>query len=56
MEGFGVATAAADHGVPFVEIRTISNLVGPRDRSAWRIDLALAALTRVGKALATLVG
>lgn len=56
MEGWGVATAAEDHGVPFVEIRTVSNLVGPRDRSAWRIDLAMGALTRVGKALATLVG
>lgn len=56
MEGWGVATAAEDHGVPFVEIRTVSNFVGPRDRSAWRIDLALGALTRVGMALATLVG
>jgi futalosine hydrolase len=56
MEGWGVATAAEDHGAPFVEIRTVSNLVGPRDRSAWRIDLAMGALTRVGKALATLVG
>lgn len=56
MEGWGVATAAEDHGVPFVEIRTVSNLVGPRDRSAWRIDLAMGALTHVGKALATLVG
>jgi futalosine hydrolase len=56
MEGWGVATAAEDHGVPFVEIRTVSNLVGPRDRSAWRIDLAMGSLTRVGKALATLVG
>lgn len=56
MEGWGVATAAEDHGAPFVEIRTVSNIVGPRDRSAWRIDLAMGALTRVGKALATLVG
>lgn len=56
MEGWGVATAAEDHGVPFVEIRTVSNMVGPRDRMAWRIDLAMGALTRVGKALATLVG
>jgi len=56
MEGWGVATAAEDQRVPFVEIRTVSNFVGPRDRSAWRIDLAMGALTRVGKALATLVG
>ncbi|GGX88928.1 futalosine hydrolase [Streptomyces anandii] len=45
MEGFGVAEAAAAHGVPVVEIRAVSNPVGPRDRAAWRIDDALAALT-----------
>lgn len=45
MEGFGVAEAAAAHGVPVLEIRTISNAVGPRDRGAWRIGAALAALT-----------
>jgi futalosine hydrolase len=54
MEGFGVATAAAGAGVPFAEIRTISNLVGPRDRGAWRIPEALAALAEVGRALGTL--
>lgn len=45
MEGFGVAEAAAQHGVPALEIRTVSNAVGPRDRAAWRIPAALAALT-----------
>ncbi|MFE1858699.1 futalosine hydrolase [Streptomyces anandii] len=45
MEGFGVAEAAAAHGVPVLEIRAVSNPVGPRDRAAWRIDDALAALT-----------
>ncbi|MFI6039905.1 futalosine hydrolase [Streptomyces sp. NPDC051315] len=44
MEGFGAAEAAAAHGTPFLEIRTVSNAVGPRDRSAWRIPEALAAL------------
>jgi futalosine hydrolase len=44
MEGFGVAAAAARRGVPFMEIRAISNRVGPRDRAAWRIGDALAAL------------
>jgi futalosine hydrolase len=51
MEGFGVASAAALAGVPFAELRTISNLVGPRDRRAWRIGDALAALTGAGQAL-----
>lgn len=45
MEGFGVAEAAAAHGVPVLEIRAVSNPVGPRDRDAWRIGDALAALT-----------
>ncbi|MER5196838.1 futalosine hydrolase [Streptomyces sp. NPDC002884] len=45
MEGFGVAEAAAAHGVPVLEIRAVSNPVGPRDRDAWRIGAALAALT-----------
>lgn len=45
MEGFGVAEAAAAHGVPVLEIRAVSNAVGPRDRTAWRIGEALTALT-----------
>lgn len=44
MEGAGVAAAALVHGVPFAEIRAVSNLVGPRDRDAWRIPDALTAL------------
>jgi|KBSSwiStaDraftv2_1062776.scaffolds.fasta_scaffold88776_3 futalosine hydrolase len=44
MEGAGVAAAAAMHGIRVVEIRAISNPVGPRDRGAWRIPLALRAL------------
>ncbi|MFD7981412.1 futalosine hydrolase [Streptomyces sp. NPDC059071] len=44
MEGFGVAEAAAAYGLPVVEIRAVSNAVGPRDRAAWRIGQALDAL------------
>ncbi|MBT2402705.1 MULTISPECIES: futalosine hydrolase [unclassified Streptomyces] len=44
MEGFGVAEAAAAHGLPVLEIRAVSNAVGPRDRAAWRIGDALTAL------------
>ncbi|ETT33030.1 hypothetical protein C161_20667 [Paenibacillus sp. FSL R5-192] len=44
MEGFGVATAAQQFGVPALELRAISNAVGPRDRNAWRIKDALDAL------------
>ncbi|MCU7823329.1 futalosine hydrolase [Kitasatospora sp. DSM 101779] len=46
MEGFGVAEAAARFGLPVLEIRTVSNPVGPRDRAAWRIGEALGALER----------
>ncbi|MFJ8433516.1 futalosine hydrolase [Kitasatospora sp. NPDC094019] len=51
MEGFGVAEAAARHGVPAFELRTVSNAVGPRDRSGWRIGEALGALERAFAAL-----
>ncbi|MFI8322834.1 futalosine hydrolase [Streptomyces sp. NPDC085529] len=44
MEGFGVAEAAAAHGTPVLELRAVSNAVGPRDRAAWRIGDALDAL------------
>ncbi|WP_415952296.1 futalosine hydrolase [Streptomyces sp. KLOTTS4A1] len=57
MEGFGVAEAAAAQGAVAVEIRAVSNAVGPRDRSAWRIGEALAALTEgFGKAAPVLEG
>ena len=45
MEGYGVAAAAARVGLPVAEVRAVSNLIGPRDRSAWRIGEALAVLT-----------
>jgi futalosine hydrolase len=51
MEGFGVAEAAAAHGVPVLEIRAVSNPVGPRDRAAWRIPDALRALRAAFAAL-----
>lgn len=52
MEGFGVACAATLSDVAFAELRTISNLVGPRDRASWRIPDALAALTAAAESLA----
>lgn len=53
MEGFGVAEAAAAHGVPALELRAVSNAVGPRDRAAWRIGEALDALCSAFAALST---
>jgi futalosine hydrolase len=53
MEGAGVAAAASLCGVPFGEIRAISNAVGPRDRESWQIPRALQSLARaVAAALA----
>ncbi|WP_433373466.1 futalosine hydrolase [Actinoplanes sp. CA-142083] len=54
MEGFGVAVAAG--GLPFAEVRTISNPIGPRDRAAWRLKEAFAALSTASAALWTACG
>ena len=54
MEGYGVAVAAA--GLPFVELRTISNPVGPRDRAAWRLKEAFTALSTASATLWTACG
>ncbi|WP_328422855.1 futalosine hydrolase [Micromonospora sp. NBC_00389] len=51
MEGYGVAVAAAQAGVPFAELRTISNPIGPRNRDTWRLRAALTALTAAAPAL-----
>ncbi|RJX18871.1 MAG: futalosine hydrolase [Desulforudis sp.] len=51
MEGYGVAFAAHEHGVPVLELRAVSNLVGPRDRTAWRINEALGVLEAAGSVL-----
>ena len=51
MEGYGVAVAAAQAGLPFAELRTVSNPIGPRDRGAWRMKEAFAALTEAAAAL-----
>lgn len=55
MEGAGVAAAARACGVPYAELRTISNAIGPRDRDSWQIGKALAALTAAAPALAAIV-
>lgn len=51
MEGYGVAFAADSCGLPVLELRAISNAVGPRDRSSWRIKEALDALEAAGSVL-----
>jgi len=54
MEGAGVAAAAARFGVPYAELRSISNVVGPRDRISWQIDAALSTLGRAVAAIGDL--
>ena len=52
MEGFGVLRAAARAGVPAVEVRAISNMLGEQDRARWSLEEGLTAL---GRALPVLV-
>lgn len=52
MEGYGVAFAAQEFGKPVLEIRSISNPIGPRDRSAWRMKEAFDTLERASKVIA----
>jgi len=44
MEGFALALACRTRGLPFLEVRTISNAVGERDRTQWKLAQALAGL------------
>jgi futalosine hydrolase len=44
MEGYAVALAAMQAGVPCVIARGISNRAGERDRELWQVDPALAAV------------
>lgn len=53
MEGYGVQLGARGHPARFAEVRTVSNLVGPRDQAGW--DLA-GALDRLGAVAAALLG
>lgn len=46
MEGAAVGLVAMRAGVPFVEVRAISNHTGDREGQGWDIPAALARLTR----------
>jgi futalosine hydrolase len=52
MEGYAVALAAMQAGVPCVMARGISNRAGERDRERWQVGPALAA---VRKAVGTIL-
>jgi futalosine hydrolase len=52
MEGAAAAHVCALYGVPFLELRGISNMVGDRDRSTWLIDQAAETAGRAALVLA----
>ena len=47
MEGAGFMYACLIHAVPFAQVRAVSNMVERRNRRAWKIDEAIASLSRV---------
>lgn len=51
MEGAAIAAACAAFGVPWIQLRVISNATGDRDRAGW--DLA-RALDELGRAIGEL--
>lgn len=51
MEGAAAAHVCALYGVPFLEVRGISNLVGDRDRSSWLVREAVDSAGRAALAL-----
>ncbi len=54
MEGAAFAHVAALYGLPYLEVRGISNLVEDRDRSRWRLEEAAeAAASAVASVLET---
>jgi len=46
MEGAAVALTCARLGVPFAEVRGVSNVAGVRDKGAWQIGTARSAAAR----------
>ncbi len=51
MEGFALAYCCYLRSIPFMEIRTISNLAGSRNKSEWDFKGALGGLKSVWKGL-----
>jgi futalosine hydrolase len=51
MEGFALAWPCLKHGVPFVEVRSVSNAVGSRETEDWDARGALGQLSTAVSAL-----
>ena len=56
MEGAAFMYACLVQGVPFAEVRAVSNVVERRNRAAWRIPEALEALARTALAVVDACG
>jgi futalosine hydrolase len=44
MEGAGFMYACLIHGVPFAQVRAVSNVIERRNRAAWKLDVAINEL------------
>lgn len=51
MEGAAIAQVAAHRGIPFAELRVISNTTGDRLRQRWNLALSLERLAEVAQRL-----
>jgi futalosine hydrolase len=51
MEGAAFMHACRIGGVRYAQIRAVSNVVEPRDRAAWKLDAAVAAVNRTALAI-----
>jgi futalosine hydrolase len=47
MEGAAVFYACLYAGVPFAQVRSISNWVEPRNRANWKLDEAISNLNNI---------
>ncbi|BAV04181.1 phosphorylase family protein [Filimonas lacunae] len=47
MEGAALHYACRQTNTPFIQIRAISNYIGERDKSKWRIKDAIGELNQV---------
>jgi len=51
MEGFALGLVAAKLGVPFLEVRSVSNTAGSRQKKDWDFPAAFKALKKAGQYL-----
>jgi futalosine hydrolase len=51
MEGAAFMFACLIHGMPFAQVRAVSNIVERRNRSAWQLEQAIDALAAAARAI-----